>query len=513
MSIDSKTRGRAALSPADRRADQSLVSAPLPAKTLSPMVITFLVGLMIPIQLYVGDLRLSVYRIVLLLVFIPASLRLLSGDISTRLRLPDVLIGLFALSGAVSLLATRASIPTVGIFVVEALGPYLLARAFVRSAAQLATVARVLTVCIIATLPFAVYESYTRDPILLTLLGRVFDVIPNVPHEMRLGLDRAQLTFEHPILYGVFCAMVVSMAFYITRVSDAGLSPLRGFLVSLGAFFSLSSGAFVPVALQFALIAYDRIMGFLRSRWKLLVLSVGTVAIAAELGSNRTLSEIAIDYVAMNPHNAWSRLIINEWAWEAVMNRPFFGYGFTHAMPPRPEWLQTGAIDNLWLAMAARHGLPTPTLLGAAALSVCLVISRGTIDDPRVQASRTSLVITIVGICISVFTVHLWNATFCAFIFLLGCGLWVPDWEPAPSNAAAPQAATDSPPPAMDRGAGPDRLTGPHRGGLLAPTPRAGVLNFGRTHAQLSGSEPGAPYDFTRFNTRDDGPLSKDTKQ
>lgn len=390
----------------------------------SNWVMFFVIALLVPIQIYIGDIRLSFYRVTLLLAIVPIALQLISAR-PIRLHLVDILIILFGLTGAFSLVMTDASVSAVGIFLLESLSPYFLARAFVRNSQHFSTMVRVLTTCIIATIPFALYENVTRDPILLSVLGKVFQVLPNVPHEQRLGFDRAQVTFDHPILYGVFCAFGFALAVYSTRPDPPlRLSVLRGALVGLAAFLSLSSGAMVPVALQVILILYDRALKGFRQRWIVLVGCFVTVYAVVEGLSNRSMAQIAIPYLALNPGTAWTRLNVNDWALSGIMAHPWFGFGFTLAWPT-PFWIVTTSIDNFWLALAFRHGLPTMLLLIGAigCLLLSVIFTRQT--DPFVRACRTGFVIAIVSICIAVITVHFWNSVYCAFLFLLGSGAWM----------------------------------------------------------------------------------------
>ncbi|MGB3246682.1 MAG: hypothetical protein WBB25_19265 [Sulfitobacter sp.] len=390
----------------------------------SKWVMFFVIALLVPIQIYLGGIRLSFYRVVLLLAIVPIAMRLISTN-PIRLRLVDILIILFGLTGAFSLFMTDASVSAVGIFTLESLGPYFLARAFIRNSQQFSAMVRVLTTCIIVTIPFALYENVTRNPIILTVLGKVLPVLPNVPHEQRLGFDRAQVTFDHPILYGVFCALGFALAIYAVRPGPPPrLSILSGALVGFAAFLSLSSGAMVPVGLQGILILYDRILSGFRQRWILLAASFVTIYALVESLSNRSMAQIAIPFLALNPGTAWTRLNVNEWAMSGIMAHPWFGFGFTMTWPTQ-FWIVTTSIDNFWLALAFRHGLPTMLLLLAAVacLLLSMIFTRQT--DPFVNACRTGFVITMVAICVAVITVHFWNSVYCAFLFLLGSGAWM----------------------------------------------------------------------------------------
>lgn len=438
-----------------RAADPSMLapSRPLLAQEagLSVWVVAFLVALLFPVDLFVGEIRLSVYRIVLLITLGPALARYLRLAAQSRIHGAEVLVALFALTGAFSLFMTGATVPALGGFFLDTIGPYVLGRAFIRTSAQFFQAMRVLVWCIIGLLPFAIYESLTTDPILITLLGHVFHVLPNVPHEARLGLDRAQVVFDHPILFGIFASMGFSAAIYATSTAQPPRRTfLKGALVALATFFSLSSGAFVSIGVQMLLVAYDTIFRSVRRRWVVLLVGGGLALAALELASDRTLAQLSIQFVALNPGTAWTRLNVNDWAMATIGANFWFGIGF-NPPPPTPFWIPTTSIDNFWLAIGFRHGAPTLVLLLAAVGLTGLAVARTAQHDPAAQACKTAFLITLTGICVAVTTVHLWNATYCAFLFLLGAGLWLATGQDPP-KAAAPAA-----PPRYSRDFGPIR--------------------------------------------------------
>ncbi|WP_425053155.1 O-antigen ligase family protein [Psychromarinibacter sp. S121] len=406
-------------------------------------VAALIVSFIVPIQIQLGDIRLSFYRIVLLLAVIPVIRQLSAQPI--RFRWVDYVFILFSLYGTVALAATGSSIPTLGIFLLETIGPYMLARAFIRNADQFSTAARVLSTTIIAMIPFAIFENLTRQPILLKILDTVFPVLPNVPHEQRLGLDRAQVTFDHPILFGMFCAFGFAMSIYAARRhSPPKLSLRRGSLVGLATFTSLSSGAFVAVGLQIVLIAYDRILRNVPRRWWMLCIAIVVTYVTVELLSNRTVAEISIGFLALNPGTAWTRLNVNGWALEAIMAHPFFGLGFNWSWPV-PFYIVTTSIDNFWLAMGFRQGLVTMVLLILSVFGVMVTVAFTRQKDAFVNACRVSYIVTFVALSLSVVTVHLWNSAYCTFMLLLGCGMWMTETQPDSSEEVEQEPEEEKP--------------------------------------------------------------------
>ena len=407
------------------------------------IVALFIVALLVPLVIQIGPLRLSFYRVVLLATFFPTVVQIFRNP-SIRICSVDILVTAFTFYVALSFAVTGASVATIGIHIVETLGPYCLARAFIRSSEDFIRCARVFVLCIILTIPFALYENVTRDPIILTVLGKFLKVLPNVPHEQRFGLDRAQVVFDHPILYGLFSAGGFSFALYTWRLRS-GTRPafVVGALVGLAAFLSLSSAALVYVALQSGLFAYDRIMRAWRGRWAALLWSGGILYTVLELASNRSMAQISISFLAMNPGTAWTRLLVNEAAVEEIKKFPFFGAGLGYEWHP-PSHVVTTSIDNFWLAVAFRNGYPSAALILAAALAALIVVGRVRQEDERVRACQTAFCITLASLSVSIFTVHLWNASYVLLFYLLGCALWVRDAPAAVATTASETEEADT---------------------------------------------------------------------
>lgn len=425
------------------------------------VLVAFILSLLVPIQLYLGDLRLSAYRIILLVVIVPAAVRFLTSA-HHRIRVADVLMALYAIVGAVSLMVTGAGVPTSGVFVVDSLGPYLLARAYLTNLDDMIAVARTFFFAIAATVPFAIYEALTTDPIILTVLGTVFNVLPNVPHEIRLGLDRAQVVFDHPILYGLFCAMGFSFSVMVAGLKRSlRLNLVKGAVVGLATFLSLSSGAFLATGFQVLLIGFDRVFSWLSIRWTLLLSGTAILLAVVEAASNRTLAQISIGFLALNPGTAWTRLTVNEAALDELSRHYWFGLGMEPDWNP-PHWVVTTSIDNFYIATAFRHGMPTAALLVLAILAMAVALMRARVASPEVGRCRSALLFTLSSVMLAALTVHLWNTTYVAFIFLIASGMWIADTARAAGSAtgadASGEGASARPETRRDRWRAPERL-------------------------------------------------------
>jgi hypothetical protein len=396
-------------------------------ESLSLFVPLFIVALALPIEINIGPLRLWPYRVLLLLAFFPCLSAWLSGR-AGKFRWPDLLV-LFSTIWSVLALAVHhgaAAWETSGIQILETFGSFLLARTMIRSPGGFERMVRVLFWVIAFLLPFAVVEAVTARPVLLDLLGTVFTVFSNTPHEIRLGLDRVQGTFQHPILFGVFCASAFSLAFYVLGFGKTGIKRwFRPFLVFVGVFLSLSSGPLSALMAQWCVIAYDRLTRTLRNRWLVLAVAIAVLYVSVDLYANRSPVEVFIGYAALNPNTAWARIHIFNYGSAEVMRHPLLGIG--HNSNWTRAWWMHASMDMFWLLVAVRYGLPGALSLGLAVIVAAISIGRRQGLNERIAAYRTGFLVMLVGMTIAGWGVHLWNAPYALFMFLLGSGIWILD--------------------------------------------------------------------------------------
>ena len=99
-----------------------------------------------------------------------------------------------------------------------------------------------------------------------------------------------------------------------------------------------------------------------------------------------------------------------------------FGIGFGDWL--RPTWM-SDSMDNFWLLTAVRYGLPALLFLAAAIIVLALRQVRANANDAEVNRHRMAWLAITIGIAVSGITVHLWNAVFAYFFFLIGSGAWM----------------------------------------------------------------------------------------
>jgi hypothetical protein len=283
-----------------------------------------------------------------------------------------------------------------------------------------------LVVTVLVLLPFAIYENVAGSPILIELFGKVFHVYPVVFDEPRLGLRRAQGPFEHFILFGVVCSSVFALSFYVFGAAKGLGRRLVPVLVAMTVFSSLSTGAFLSVAVQGALIAWDTVLAGVRRRWIILATMMITCFLAVGLISNRTPFEVFISYLTFNADNSYMRLLIWHYGSESVMRHPIFGLGLNEW--EHPSWMP-GSIDNFWLVVAVRYGIPGFLFFAGSLLAACFGLGRLKGLPFEVAQCRKGLIITICGLVFALCTVHVWDAPYVVIVLLLGSGMWMYDYR------------------------------------------------------------------------------------
>lgn len=410
------------------------------------LIALFLISLVMPFYFFLGSLRLSVYRVYLLVFMFTFLVRWLNGSVG-QVRAPDVLMIFTSLWMTGALFINHgigSQFEFAGILVIETFIPYLAARVLIRSLASFRTFVWWYFAIIATLLPFAFYENLTGTPVLLDLFGSVLSVYSDVTQSPRLGLERAQVTMPHPILFGVFCAPVFALSWYTLSPDGALFKQARKSLIAgVGVFCSLSAGAFLGVMLQACLIGWDELMKrikFIKNRWKLFAILFGALYFALEMASNRNAFHIIASELSFSRGSAWHRIHIFNEAIDDVFRNPFTGVG--RGYWTRPRWMKS-SVDNFWLLMALRYGIPAWFMLTLAGVLVCWKAVFTPLTGEYARARR-GYVIAFTGMMVSAFTVHIWDATYCAFMFLLGAGVWFSDpdcTQESGSETAEPKSA------------------------------------------------------------------------
>ena len=393
-------------------------------------VVLYFLMIALPIQFNLGPVFMTGVRAVLLVTTIPLTIRLFSGRLG-RVLPTDLLLLAYILWAIATLFINSPSqvVSIGGSYALEVFGSYLLARNYIRTPEQFRAMCRGLFIVLIFTLPFAVYETQTgRAPIpafIAKLPGvQSWDDFYNVWAGRRLGLERSQVIFSHPIHYGLFCASLFSLALVGFRELVGNLQRyFLGLLISIGVVASVSSGAILPVALQLGLMAWAWVFRIFPSRWIVLIVLVTFSYVVVDLFSNRTGIEVFLSYATLSSDTAYGRIIIFDWGMVNVWKNPLLGIGLNDW--ERPWWLGS-SVDSFWLLATMRYGIPGFFLLAAAYLAlVWKVMRRNLGSGGSVWQMRRAWGFTQISMILTLCTVDVWGTSLSYVFSLFGSAGWL----------------------------------------------------------------------------------------
>ena len=402
----------------------------------------FLIATFQPMTLDAAGIYFTGSRLICFLIAVPLVIAWLRG-VGGRIMTADILLMVFCLWMLLSLTANQG-IGTAANFgisqTLEILAPYLLARVAIRDIEAFFHFARWLLGLTLFVLPFAAFEAFFDRQPLRTLFDAVpvFGLITPVDYGERLGLTRAQVSFEHPILYGVIVSMGFSLGWVALRgrgVSWFGRAWRAG-AAGLATFFSLSSGALASVMVQVMLIGWDTVMAQVRKRWYVLLGIIAFFYVLLDILSNRGPIILAISYLTFSGATAWNRVLIWRYGTDEVWRYPLLGQGL-FADWERPVWM-VASIDNYWLLLAMRYGLPGVILI----LTAMVLLMRGNwreawADNPAYAACRDAYIFTLVGLFLAFATVAAFSVAQSLLYFFLGSGVWLIQAAEAQRSSAA----------------------------------------------------------------------------
>lgn len=377
-------------------------------------VVCLFASYLLPFDFAIGGLQLNPTRLVLLFGFTVYGGALLAGrktwtDWALLLHIGFVTASFAAVHGA------GTAVEAGGIYAVEVLGGYAIARRCLRDARSVAGASQVLLLCVAGMLPFAFVEFITGYRPFSALFAGSMTI-----SDMRMGFFRAHGPFRHAILFGCFCGSGIAMYVYSAMARKRPLlSPLNipAFGVfGLGTFMGLTSGGLLMMNLQMILMLYDRFVEINQKFKKLLVASI-IGYIVLDLLSNRPAYIAILTRLTFNAGNVYYRDLIFEHGMNNVWAHPLFGIGLNDWV--RPFWMFSPSVDNFWLLVTMRHGIPCTLCL--AATVVLAIVKKPLSDDRHTQLVLRGVRISLFAVAMAGATVHLWSFMLVHFVFLIGC--------------------------------------------------------------------------------------------
>ena len=202
-------------------------------------LVFFVIGaLIIPysVAVYIGDLKLTPIKILIVCLILPAGLKLILAASRGQRRLlasDAYALGVFILmfSGPLVISGSRDFVSAFS-QAIEFYGMYVIGRTFVFENSSMRDLTRGLQIATIVVVTFGIlditFQRYTAQElagVIFPSSGRDLNVSDPNLHRFVLGISslRATSTFDHPILFGAFCAAVVPLHLYapMSRKSPA----------------------------------------------------------------------------------------------------------------------------------------------------------------------------------------------------------------------------------------------------------------------------------------------------
>ncbi len=430
------------------RAQQSAVPATVPvgAGRLPMLAKVVVLAMLLPAYFSIGSLSMNPSKLLFLGIVPVLLVKLLRGNFGRLLPVDGLIFG-YAAWMTLAMLANhtpRVAIEYTGSSTVTFLGGYLTTRATIRSKADFIALIRFLALVVILTLPFATYEVITSRTTIPRWLAEIpgFRSHGDINHDPRLGLWRAQVVFPHPIHYGIFCSLAFSLTFVgLTNVMGRFKRLLASGLIGLCCFFSVSSGPVLALAVQIGLISWSYFTRWMKSPWKVFWILLLVMYVVIEIGSNRPGIYAVVERLTFNSRTAFSRRVLFEHGVDQILRDPILGVGYNSW--PLPPWM-TGSVDNFWLFLAVRFGLPTFLFFfGAFVWAMIAVGWRDFRADPDLNLLRRAWIFTMTSTILVLATAAIWGEIYSMVLFMLGSGIWMLKTEVRvradPTDDAPPQ--------------------------------------------------------------------------
>lgn len=453
-----------------------------------PLVLLYFATIVFQVQTNLGGMVMSGNRLLLLLLIIPLMINLVMGRYG-RLLAIDILFLLHCLWMPMALVVNNPDrvLLFVGSNVVELLGGYLVGRAFIRNAEDFRALCKLFAWLAIFVLPLALYETMTGNPLLIRMLNSLPGLVGIIEtgSPPRLGLERVQGFLAHPIHYGLFMSLAFSLVFVgfkglLSNTVRYGLA----FVVLVCSLLSLSSGPLLALVIQCGLILWAWVFRERPTRWLILLCVAIALYVTIDLLSDRTPFRVFLHYATLNSHTAYWRAIILEWGMVNVWANPVFGIGLNDWV--RPVYMYSGSVDNFWLLMAMRYGIPGFLFLAVGYGIALWRVGRRDFDGDQIMWQfRRAWMVAMMGLTFALCTVSVWGPIYSFVFFFFGAGMWFITSEP---NEPKASAVTELP----ERSATPVRRS----------TPSPAETHIPATSSRQSHITEGAPY--TRFPARND---------
>jgi hypothetical protein len=410
---------------------KAMKTAPLP-------IVLLVVSLVCPteLSLFLGGMRLPPHRVALIILVIAALIRM-SRAKPIKLMACDGLMLLYGLWSIGIFMFHEGQGPGLqygGSLALESFAAYFVARVYITTIDHLKSCVSLLLFCVIVIGAIAAMESISHTLIVHSFLKQVtgHDVEPGF--EIRRGLMRAYSTFDHPILYGSFCASIIALSWATAK--NMGLAQRNVALIAAATYFGMSSAPLLCIGVQTFLLVWERLSRGIPRRATVTVGVLVLALFALGFASNRSPFAIIATGFTLDPWTGFYRLLIWEHGLNNVAMAPMTGIGLKDWV--REWWMASDSVDAFWLVIMMRMGVPALALLVLAMTLLLVAIHQQKVGMTKeIRRLVIAWTFSVLALSLAGCTVHYWNNLHAYFFFTLGMMAWVGDSKIARKRAHA----------------------------------------------------------------------------
>lgn len=388
------------------------------------LITVFALGLLLPVSWALGPLRMTPFLLFLSASFAPLVFMWLAQS-RTSIMFPDICMLIFCAWASIALGVNsgwQGVTEPIGVLWLTTFGAYLAGRLLVRDPRSLRWLVRLMTITFMFLIPLLIIEMITDKKPLLQLASLIGKSAPPLDIGRRFGLQRAQGPFEHPIAMGVFTASLFAPAVYIFGGDSKIKRTLGGVASAFACMCSVSTGALLSLNVQIGLMLWSRLLRTVKKRWRILTAILVAMYFGIDMVSERTPFHVFVNYATFSQGSSYNRILIWEFGSAEALRHPFFGIGMNDWT--RPKWM-SDSMDNFWLVQAVRYGIPSFLLLAAAIMTILWRMGNIPERYKDLIPLRRAMTFSIMGTAITVGSVHLWNAGYVWYMFIIGATAWL----------------------------------------------------------------------------------------
>ena len=372
------------------------------------------------LSFFIGDFRLTVARVLLIIFSTTTVLRYLSGPARVC-----TLSDLMALAAAVWMLIAGTvsggidGLKGAGIAAVEFTGCYYAFRYSLGPINSSVRIVRFACKTIVVVIAIALLDPLTGKLFTYELVKGLTGYMKPLVEEglaehaealFRDGLIRATGPLEHSILFGCVCAWFGTLAFFTFPYRLFGWSIAVFALVGL--WFSEARGAWVAYIMAVGLSGYYAFTRRFPVRWRLIGLAASAAVAAIFFLSGSPIATL-MKLGGLSPAAAYYRQAIWAAAGPLVAHSPLFGIGSSWDWQASSD-LYGPSVDAFWLQNSMTYGIPGSLLIF---LTMVSPFWRGHLDNSPYLSSeekRMSValgIVTVTAVFMG-FIVHFWGVSY-----------------------------------------------------------------------------------------------------